>query len=518
MNNSRSTMYYGGLDSDKLSRRFRKHYSADGSMEIKQDIVNGMVEFITYIGGDGYSAPLILKSDGTTQNYLYLHRDYLGSIVAVTNQSGTLVEKRLFDAWGNVKKIQDGAGNNLTKLTIIERGYTGHEHLQGVNLIHMNGRLYDPIIHRFLQPDNNIQDPNNTQNFNRYTYGLNNPLKYTDASGEFFWMAIAVGAIIGAASGAAAYIATSLITGNWNWGQFGLSVLTGAVIGGISGGIAQQACTITMSAFGNAAASSFVAGFMPPISIPLGDWTLSASPSIAFGNSAGAGVSFGVTYSDGDWSISGGYGIMEYSNYNGFGANSHEIRYSALVNYDDGKTGLSLGTNIWRGSAGSDGNNLNQRTGMIGFHSGDFKMMYENDGGAGINHLGLGNRGDSYRTAALNLSVGDYTAGFNLMTGKRFYSRPEDTDKYSKIDPTPKDLFGRKFPRGFVDEQGNPYRLGALTVGYKGYRVGVNSEHVRHAIQDKAIHGIIGDAGFRNYSWNWNSYFQYKSPNTFTSW
>jgi hypothetical protein len=49
----------------------------------------------------------------------------------------------------------------------------------------MNGRLYDPLLHRFLQPDNNIQDPSNTQNYNRYGYVLNNPLKYIDPSGEF---------------------------------------------------------------------------------------------------------------------------------------------------------------------------------------------------------------------------------------------------------------------------------------------------------------------------------------------
>ncbi len=50
----------------------------------------------------------------------------------------------------------------------------------------MNGRLYDAKLHRFLQPDNYVQDPSNTQNFNRYGYVLNNPLKYTDFSGEKF--------------------------------------------------------------------------------------------------------------------------------------------------------------------------------------------------------------------------------------------------------------------------------------------------------------------------------------------
>jgi hypothetical protein len=47
----------------------------------------------------------------------------------------------------------------------------------------MNGRVYDPLIGQFLSPDNYIQDPTFTQNYNRYTYCLNNPLKYVDPSG-----------------------------------------------------------------------------------------------------------------------------------------------------------------------------------------------------------------------------------------------------------------------------------------------------------------------------------------------
>lgn len=180
--NDRSTMFYGSLDNDKLLRPLRKYYSTDGSMEIKHNILTGTTEFVTYIGG-GYTAPLVLKSDGTTQNYLYLHRDYQGSIVAITDANGSVLEKRFFDAWGNVL-VQDGAGNVLAGLTVLDRGYTGHEHLQSVGLIHMNGRLYDPKLHRFLQPDNYVQDPSNTQNYNRYGYVLNNPLKYTDPSGE----------------------------------------------------------------------------------------------------------------------------------------------------------------------------------------------------------------------------------------------------------------------------------------------------------------------------------------------
>jgi RHS repeat-associated protein len=66
------------------------------------------------------------------------------------------------------------------------RGFTGHEHLDGVALIHMNGRVYDPMLGRFLSADPIVQFPKSTQGLNRYTYTNNNPLSYTDPSGFFF--------------------------------------------------------------------------------------------------------------------------------------------------------------------------------------------------------------------------------------------------------------------------------------------------------------------------------------------
>ena len=51
----------------------------------------------------------------------------------------------------------------------------------------MNGRVYDPVLARFLSPDPYVQAPDYTQNFNRYSYCYNNPFKYTDPSGEFIF-------------------------------------------------------------------------------------------------------------------------------------------------------------------------------------------------------------------------------------------------------------------------------------------------------------------------------------------
>lgn len=63
---------------------------------------------------------------------------------------------------------------------VTTRGYTGHEMIDTVGLVHMNGRVYDPILGRFLSADTFIQAPEYTQSFNRYSYVINNPLSATN--------------------------------------------------------------------------------------------------------------------------------------------------------------------------------------------------------------------------------------------------------------------------------------------------------------------------------------------------
>lgn len=264
-------------------------------------------------------------------------------------------------------------------------------------------------------------------------------------------------------------------------------------------------------------ASAFVSAFFPPINFAIGDWNVSMSPAIAFGNASGTGVNIGVGYSDGDWSVSGGVGLTSYSDYNGFGINSSEIRYSALVNYDDGKTGFSLGTNFWRGD-------FKQQTGTLGLHNGDFRALYENDGKPFTGFSGDGN--DQYRTAALSLSVKDISVGFNLFTGQRTKDDYKYEDNVLDIQDGKKNglssigKYGEHYKNGLVNERDTPYRLGALTVGYKGYNAGINSEWVRHGIQNVAIHGtfIANQRMFEMKSNSVNGYIQYKTPNQFTTW
>ncbi|WP_268225735.1 polymorphic toxin type 23 domain-containing protein, partial [Sinomicrobium oceani] len=515
----RAHMYYGGEESDKMQRRYRKHYSADGSMEIREDTQSGKTTFITYIGGDAYSAPLIWHSDQgttTTNNYYYLHRDYLGSILSITDKNGTVKEKRHFDAWGNIVKLTNGSGTALNNFTILDRGYTGHEHLAGVGLVHMNGRLYDPVMHRFLMPDNYVQDPFNTQNFNRYGYVLNNPLMYVDQNGEFFFVAaLVVGAIVGAVAGGAAYVANAIKTGNWNWGQFGMSILGGAVVGAVSAAVS-PASMVAVS-IGKAALGGFVGGLMPSANVSMGNWNLSISPAIAFGKGIGVGGNFSIGFNDGNFSASAGFGISYYGSAHGSGASGWEYRKSWSVGGKIGNNELSVYSTKFSGFNGQ----FDQKVGGFSYRNGDFGFRYENDGTPFSGWSGDG--GDSFRSAAVQLSYKDYSVGFNLFTGKREYVPGEDSPP--QVGSNQMDDYGRRYPNGFVKEVGTPYRLGALTFGYKGFRAGVDSEHIRHAIQDQAIHNlnILGvfdkrQPGFRNQSWNWKPYFQYQSPNSYSLW
>ena len=509
---NRAHSFYGNAEAEKEKRPIHKHYSADGSVEIKEDKAKGSIDFLFYLGGDPYSAPAVYTSNnGEEGKLLFLHRDQLGSIVAITDLNGKLVEARHFDAWGKVLSITDGNGNKLENL-LLDRGYTGHEHLASVGLIHMNGRLYDPALHRFLMPDNYIQDPFNTQNFNRYGYCLNNPLKYTDPNGEIIWAAVIVGAIIGATS----YATSAAMHDNWSWEKFAWSTLGGAVMGAIGGS------SVATSLSGESVLNGFITGassvLMPSYNVSIGDFSVGLSLAIAFGNAGGMGVNLGASYQSGNFSISGGVGLMGYVNYNRFWKNNFETRYSAMASWDDGTTGVTLGTNVWSGD-------FSQRTGMIGFRCGDFKLMYENDGSIGF----LGDDGDSYRTAALNMSIGNFTTGFNLFTGYRFYDK-ENGSISKHRDPMCIDEYGRKLPNGAVLEAKEKYRLGALTIGYGGWRVGGNSEMVRDAIQTQTFHNFripwfggksILDKrqmSFENQSWDWKPFYQYRTYNPFTSW
>ena len=108
--------------------------------------------------------------------------DHLGSLTAVINAETDSVTRYSYNAWGRARDPQDWTRPYEGEL-FAGRGYTGHEHLQAFSLINMNGRVYDPVLARFLSPDPFVQAPGYANSFNRYAYVMNNPLMFTDPSG-----------------------------------------------------------------------------------------------------------------------------------------------------------------------------------------------------------------------------------------------------------------------------------------------------------------------------------------------
>lgn len=82
-----------------------------------------------------------------------------------------------YKAWGEVRSV---AGNSPTNYT-----YTGqYSNTADFGLMFYNARWYDPYLNHFTQPDTIVPNPYNPQDWNRYAYARNNPVKYTDPSGH----------------------------------------------------------------------------------------------------------------------------------------------------------------------------------------------------------------------------------------------------------------------------------------------------------------------------------------------
>ena len=146
----------------------------------------GVVQWTNYLSAGGEMVGMrVDRSDATTYTR-YFHKDHLGSIATITDAAGAVVERLSYDAWGKrrFRGGQDDPSGSIASQTT--RGFTGHELLADVGLIHMNGRVYDPMLCRFGTPDPMTENPFSTQGWNRYSYVGNSPLNFTDPSGYCF--------------------------------------------------------------------------------------------------------------------------------------------------------------------------------------------------------------------------------------------------------------------------------------------------------------------------------------------
>ncbi len=155
----------------------------------KHTTTNGTRHVYHVVGADQSLADIVYTEGATpttpgTVAVTYPLTDLLGSTYGVADANGEVGERDYYDAWG---LRTDADGTPVANLSLFQSlatgGFTGHEHDDGSALINMHGRIYDPILGRFLSPDPLVGNPVFGQRWNAYSYVLNSPLNLTDPSG-----------------------------------------------------------------------------------------------------------------------------------------------------------------------------------------------------------------------------------------------------------------------------------------------------------------------------------------------
>jgi len=269
-----------------------------------------------------------------------MYKDHLGSIVTVTKKNGSNAQiyvEQNFDAWGRHRNPATWAYAEPVLPPWLFRGYTGHEGVWPFSLINMNGRMYDPLNGRMLSADNYVQGGLGTQGYNRYSYAGNNPLKFTDPSGEFLWIPFVIGATIFGYLGG-----SSANGGEWNPGKWDFNsgkTWAGIGIGAIAGGFgAVGAMHAGMALSGTGFFSAFSNGSVAAFGLSLGAGGAAAGYVTGFGT--------GLMNSRGNASIAhqvGGY-------YAGIGAAIGSVAGLIYGGTEQGKSYMGHGRELLQAS------------------------------------------------------------------------------------------------------------------------------------------------------------------------
>ena len=361
-----------------------------------------------YIGGDAYTAHAVMvkstKGGGSTVLYRIV-RDHVGSIVALVGDGGKIVEENSYDAWGRMRDPDTHEVYLMDKVPglTLGRGYGSHEYLHRFGLVNMNARLYDPVLGRFASPDPYVQDPTLPQNFNRYSYCLNNPLLYCDQSGEWFGIDDLFIAAVGFVTG---YLSNAITTGNWGWssvksGLIGAGMCwlgyntAGLATGVINGETLNQAASIGLSAL--------TSNIMPPFTFNIGGVTIgiSVNPLIGLGTGGftyGAGLNVLASYKKlriGCGFGGGGYGFGDSNSSSYLGWNA-----SATV---DGY-GSGYGKTYYGEYVSPNGQPLGKQTlGTIHAYLDEVSIAFSNDF--------LGDGEDRWHSNAVEISWREFSIG-----------------------------------------------------------------------------------------------------------
>jgi RHS repeat-associated protein len=308
-------------------------------------------------------------------------------LTALSLPDGTVVERYAYDPWGKRRNPDNWTQADTRTAFILNRGYTMHEHLPEFNLINMNGRVYDPLTAMFFSPDPYLQAPGNWLNYNRYSYVLNNPLKYVDPTGEIVWFVpVIIGAVVGAYTGASIQSGTAAF---WDWKPDAWKgAIAGAIVGatlgyGVSGAIGASGMTTVVN---GASVATKAAGITSSM---LNSGTINIAMNAFSGGGWDGAWKAGVAgMASGAWNATGGFGMVK-----GFGSTSDIGKLAGKLGYQMiGTAGSSIGNNWALEKKAFSNITLGVGSVNLTLGKGQKLLQWQNNlGNIVTNTLGLGN-------------------------------------------------------------------------------------------------------------------------------
>ncbi len=181
----------------------------------------------------------------------YFGKTLQGDIVEIYDALGDTVVTYTYDAWGNVLSVSGSMADTLGQDNPFR--YRSYYYDVETGLYYVSSRYYDPEIGRWISPEPNVyagafDSGSGFVGYNVYAYCANNPVNFSDPTGEFILTALIVGGVAlagvgGAIAGTVAYNSaksSGLEGSDLFWATAG-GVGKGALIGGVAGGLVSAA-------------------------------------------------------------------------------------------------------------------------------------------------------------------------------------------------------------------------------------------------------------------------------------
>ncbi len=223
-----------GLRTSKTVNGVKHTYRLNGSQIVSEAWGNNLLIYL--YDAEGAPVGMMYRNDSypsDTFDTFWFEKNLQGDIVAVYDEDGTKLISYTYDAWGNFTTTYHNGCTASHIANLNPFRYRGYYYDTETGLYYLQSRYYDPAVGRFINADEYVSTGQGILGNNMFAYCNNNPITYTDSSGESLTVAalIFIGSAIIFGAGAGAFSAACS-------GGDTEDIIIGAIEGGITGGVA----------------------------------------------------------------------------------------------------------------------------------------------------------------------------------------------------------------------------------------------------------------------------------------